>query len=137
MHIRVFHTTNLRDARFEPTKEAIEVFQYVSDCKATAQEYCEQAFTLFNVGHEPKIVGTPDTIAVAYRLRRNRSLSIGDLVAIGDGNGTYEVYELRGDTGWTRREEPELTETSIYGSTWFYAPIPTDDEVELMALRLG
>jgi hypothetical protein len=41
----------------------------------------EEAFHLFNVGDDPTF-GTPDERAVAYRARRNRSLSVGDVVQV-------------------------------------------------------
>jgi hypothetical protein len=40
-------------------------------------------FRLFNVGDDPEF-GTPDPHAIEYRSRGNRSLSVGDVVAVGD-----------------------------------------------------
>lgn len=43
---------------------------------------CEELYRLLNVGDDPEF-GEPDPRAVAYRARRNRSLSISDLVRVG------------------------------------------------------
>ena len=41
----------------------------------------ERMYHLLNVGDDPDF-GTPHPVAVAYRERQNRSLSVGDIVAI-------------------------------------------------------
>lgn len=119
--VRVFHTTDLRAAYFEPTRQAIEVFQYVSNWD-DPQDVCTEALELFNIA--------ADYVAAAYWGRRNRNFGTGDLVMVGD-----EVYECRQD-GFERREKlPELIEENRYGSTWFHGRIPTDEEVKELALR--
>lgn len=52
--------------------------RYGSDLAA-----CEDMFRLLNIGHDPDM-GTPDLRAVDYRRRGNRSLSVGDVVAVDD-----------------------------------------------------
>lgn len=45
----------------------------------------EQAFFLFNVGDDPDFTnGQPDPRAVAYRKAGHRSLSVGDMVLVGE-----------------------------------------------------
>lgn len=58
------------------------VFAYASNHTDPAAAAAE-AFHLFNVGDDPAF-GTPSDIAVAYRARGLRSLSVGDVVVAGD-----------------------------------------------------
>lgn len=45
----------------------------------------EHAFFLFNVGDDPDMTGgAPDPRAIAYRAAGHRSLSVGDLVTVGE-----------------------------------------------------
>jgi hypothetical protein len=85
--VRVYH--NL-DARFAPYRQGHRL--------ALAYE-CEQAsvlmtqapyqlFDLFNIGDDPRF-GTPDPRALAYRARGNRSLSVGDVLALTDSAGGW------------------------------------------------
>ena len=45
-------------------------------------DLCESIFRLFNVGDDPEY-GAPDEEAVTYRAQGNRSLSVGDVIQIG------------------------------------------------------
>lgn len=64
----------------------VEVFAYDSyvcpDVEAAYRE-AELAFRLFNVGDDPTF-GEPSPIALEYRALRLRSLSVGDVVVVGD-----------------------------------------------------
>lgn len=57
------------------------------------QRVLERVFHLLNVGDDPDF-GTPHPVAIAYRAKRNRSLSVGDVVMI-DGR----VFTCA-DVGW-------------------------------------
>jgi hypothetical protein len=57
------------------------------------QRVLDRVFHLFNVGDDPDF-GTPSPVAVSYRTRRNRSLSVGDVVML-DGR-SYACAE----SGW-------------------------------------
>ncbi|HEY0697395.1 MAG TPA: hypothetical protein VGD43_06255 [Micromonospora sp.] len=55
-------------------------------------------YRLFNVGHDPQF-GTPDPRAVVYRERGNRSLSVGDVVAL---NEVCSGNRIRVPAAWDR-----------------------------------
>lgn len=111
INMRVFHTNNPRDARFDPpgTHPATEVYRYTVEVSElggfglaadlddddTSNDLCvaNHAWMLFNVGDDPEF-GKPDPRAVDYRKRGNRSLSIGDVVAV---EGRF--YQVTGN-GW-------------------------------------
>jgi hypothetical protein len=65
----------------------------------------EEIFHLLNVGADPDF-GTPDERAVAYRRNRNRSLSVGDVVAI--GQRWYACARI----GWAQITEPAADDIS-------------------------
>ncbi|GAC1527411.1 MAG: hypothetical protein NVS3B1_17670 [Marmoricola sp.] len=72
----------------------------------------DRVFYLLNVGDDPEF-GTPDPQAVAYRARRNRSLSVGDVcviegVAFAVASFGFEPVTI---------DPASVTETSSYGST--------------------
>lgn len=50
----------------------------------TGTDICEEVFRLLNVGDDPTFNESgPDPRAVQYRMRGNRSLSVGDVIQIG------------------------------------------------------
>jgi hypothetical protein len=51
--------------------------------ESAALDVAEEAFHVFNVGDDPDF-GIPDGRAVSYRGACNRSLSVGDVVQVGD-----------------------------------------------------
>lgn len=87
MNITVLHNTH-EDHHFgyRPGHPLTVVAEYdtVPDTNAFVADMvaCEEAFRLFNIGDDPTF-GEPSEIAVQYRRRRNRSLSVGDVVVVG------------------------------------------------------
>ncbi len=67
------------------------------------------AFEIFNVGDDPAF-GEPDPRAVEYRKRGNRSLSVGDVVQVGD------VWLACASAGWDVIEAPEWVVMDTHGS---------------------
>lgn len=67
---------------FQPGNEIVRVASVTVQAKDVTSA-CERVFHLLNVGEDPTF-GEPDQQAIAYRARRNRSLSVGD-VLIADG----------------------------------------------------
>lgn len=71
---------------YEPGHPLLRVFRYETETETAMvpttvpTTVCEEAFRLFNVGDDPDY-GEPDSRAVEYRSRNNRSLSVGDVVA--------------------------------------------------------
>lgn len=71
----------------------------------------EDVYRLFNVGDDPEF-GVPDARALAYRARRNRSLSVGDVVYVGgEWHGCASF-------GWTRINPPtRFADAPVRGTT--------------------
>jgi len=63
----------------------VPVFEYEApgDPATDTERLLHSAFELFNVGHDPDF-GVPDPTALAYRARKLRSVSKGDVVQVGD-----------------------------------------------------
>ncbi|RAS59502.1 hypothetical protein C8D87_114114 [Lentzea atacamensis] len=80
--IRVFHNNHATASGYAPGQSVTEVFTYVED-GLDDHVLLGRAFDLFYIGHDPEF-GTPDRRAVEYRDRGNRSLAVGDVVAIDD-----------------------------------------------------
>lgn len=68
-------------------------------------------FHLLNVGDDPHF-GTPDPRAVEYRRRRNRSLSVGDVVWLQD-----TVWRACASVGWTNIDAPTVVVEETHGTT--------------------
>jgi len=118
--VRVFHNNQAREAMltgYEIGHTVTEVYTYdETDPAATADDLdvADRAFELFNIGDDPAY-GTPDPRAVEYRDRKNRSLSVGDVLAIA---GRFHACDF---TGWremgkqpTIRQQPERGTTPLY-----------------------
>ena len=73
---------------------------------------CDEMYRLLNIGDDPAF-GTPDLRAQEYRMRGNRSLSVGDLARIEDR------FYACARSGWLRLEaEPTITrEARVPGTT--------------------
>jgi hypothetical protein len=117
--VRVFHNT-ARDANDRPIAmldgyAAAHVVTCVAECTvdstgATDLAVCDEAYRLFNVGDDPEF-GTPDPEAVEYRARRNRSLSVGDVVSV---DGRHYACDPR---GWRAIDPPRVDTVTTYGTT--------------------
>lgn len=75
-------------------------------------DVCDEVFRLLNIGDDPSF-GQPDPRAQQYRMRGNRSMSVGDLTRI-DGR-----FYACTDDGWQRVwAEPTITrEARVPGTT--------------------
>lgn len=115
--VRIFHTNDFLDAclsGYRPEHTVSEVFTYdVTSPRSEAEvnALLSEAFRLFNVGDDPAF-GTPDEWAVAYRRRRNRSLSVGDVVGVGRRFYACERY------GWSVLDTaPRIEQRRSHGTT--------------------
>lgn len=75
-----------------------------------------EAWRLFNVGEDPAF-GTPSPIALEYRARRNRSLSVGDVISVTtDGETVWSAVEA---LGFSTIERPAwfARKATVYGTT--------------------
>lgn len=77
---------------------------------ADRSDVLDRMYFLFNVGDDPDF-GTPNAMAVEYRKRENRSLSIGDVVCVDD------EWFACADSGWTPVARPQITHTTLHGTT--------------------
>lgn len=84
----------------------------------TDEVLCEQVFALLNVGHHPAEVGLsagPDQRAVNYRERGNRSLMVGDAVAVTRA-GEETVYYKVAMIGFARVDTPSIVNRPGFGT---------------------
>jgi hypothetical protein len=80
---------------------------------AGPEQVAERVYHLLNVGDDPEF-GTPDPQAVAYRARRNRSLSVGDVVVLaGDVALAVDSFGFRR----VRVDREQITNVEQYGTT--------------------
>ncbi len=97
-------------------RAVVEVYAYddpdVSPA-TTDHDLAERAFHLFNVGHDSDF-GGPDHRALEYRDRGNRSLAVGDIVAI---DGRFHACE---PTGWEPIDPPRQVRSTQPGTTPLY-----------------
>lgn len=73
---------------FDPSHTFVKAISYDAELAGAVDKdklmtIAERAFFLFNVGDDPSF-GTPDELAVEYRRNGHRSLSVGDLVLVGE-----------------------------------------------------
>jgi hypothetical protein len=115
--VRIFHTNDFLDAclsGYRPEHTVSEVFTYDVASPRTETDVnalLSKAFHLFSVGDDPAH-GTPDERAVAYRRRRNRSLSVGDIVEVG---GSFYACKSR---GWSVLDTaPRIEQRRSHGTT--------------------
>jgi hypothetical protein len=80
---------------------------------------CDEVWRLLNVGHDPAR-GTVDPVAARYRQRGNRSLAVGDVIAV---DGSFYACSA---VGWQPMEElPAIVQrTDVRGT------VPLADRVE-------
>ncbi|QFZ20557.1 hypothetical protein [Saccharothrix syringae] len=126
VRIRVFHNLNDRALLVGYQEQPVtEVLAYTEPPSARSHDVdlVEAAFELCNVGDDPEF-GRPDPRAVRYRRRGNRSLSIGDVVAV-DGR-FYACQRI----GWRRITEPRQLNERRHGTTPLHhdqRPVPETD----------
>lgn len=94
---------------YQAEDPAVQVFATTVPHRADPLAVCEQMFHLLNVGDDPSF-GETDARAVAYRARRNRGLSISDLVQV-DG-----AWYACAATGFTPAEPPRIVFERVPGS---------------------
>ncbi|NUT99186.1 MAG: hypothetical protein HOY78_44995 [Saccharothrix sp.] len=126
VRIRIFH--NLSDRAMlsgylgRPVVEVL-AYQEPPALRTRDVDLVEAAFQLCNVGDDPEF-GRPDPRAIGYRRRGNRSLSIGDIVAV-DGR-FYACQRI----GWRRIAEPPQVHERRHGTTPLHddqRPVPGTD----------
>lgn len=113
--VAVYHNTN-RDAMapwrgYQPGDPLTLVACYHT-IAARARDVLDRAWFLFNVGDDPRF-GSPAPVAVAYRQRRNRSLSVGDVLAVTDGSG----FAVASPTGFDYVYPLTVTNATAHGTT--------------------
>lgn len=86
--IRIFHNQRrlAMALGYRGSDTVTEVFSTTGEPGLDPLAQCAVAFHLFNVGDDPDF-GPVDQRAVDYRARGRRSLSVGDVIAVGDQHG--------------------------------------------------
>jgi hypothetical protein len=100
---------------YKPGQPLMRVARYtVPTDEIDALTIAQAAFHTFNVGDDPEF-GAPDPKAVEYRKRKNRSLSVGDVVQVD------QTWLACASAGWSEIEAPAWVVIDTYGS----GPLPT------------
>lgn len=117
--VRVFHNNDffggLRGG-YQADHTVTEVYAYDETDLSPEDDdmvLVERAFELFNVGDDPER-GDPDTRALVYRERGNRSLSVGDVVAVD------QRFYACGSFDWRELEDLTIQQQQNDGTTPLY-----------------
>jgi hypothetical protein len=107
------HHTGMLDG-YLPGDPVVRVFTYQADPAGSPEEIAEEAFAICN-DHPPDAHG--EDLARRYYERELRSLSVGDVVAVGEAGLAV------GRTGWTLiRGGLNEVRTSVHGTRPMPAP---------------
>lgn len=105
--------------RYEPGHPMTTAFTTTINAGELADEtLCEQVFALLNVGHDPADIGSPakpDPRALDYRARGNRSLMVGDAVAVTRA-GQRTTYYAVAMVGFAPIDAPSIVDRPGYGT---------------------
>ncbi len=133
--VRVFHNNNPRDGMvfgFQPTPYQVgdteqpahtvtAVFSYTA--RPDDPHPVQFAYDLCNIGDDPFFFDPPDPRAVEYRDRANRSLSVGDVVAVHDTERGTRWYAVA-DAGFDALTQvPRIENAERHGTTPVDAPL--------------
>ncbi|GAA1624114.1 hypothetical protein GCM10009733_020950 [Nonomuraea maheshkhaliensis] len=112
--VAVWHNTTGMFAAWQPDDAMIKVFafQIPAEAARTPDRVLAETWRIFNVGD--------DELARSYRARRLRSLSVGDVVAIGELAWAYNPIGYRQVAG-----RLTVTDVGVAGSTSLNGPQPT------------
>ena len=133
--VRVFHNNNPRDGMvfgFQPTpyqvgdtKQPAHTVTEVSSYTARPDDPhpVQFAFDLCNIGDDPSFFDPPDPRAVEYRDRANRSLSVGDVVAVHDEERGARWYAVAGAGFDALAQAPLIENAEQDGTTPVDAPL--------------
>lgn len=133
--VRVFHNNNPRDGMVfgfqpatyqvgdtdQPAHTVTEVFSYTA--LPEDPHPVQFAYDLCNVGDDPAFFDPPDPRAVEYRDRANRSLSVGDVVAVHDDEGCTRWYACPSLGFDALDQAPVIENAEQHGTTPVDAPL--------------
>lgn len=107
----VFHNLDSHFMHYEPGHRLVPVFEHEFQNDHT-YDILNHLWWLLNVGDDPDL-GGPHPLATEYRARRNRSLSVGDVVKLGDDWWTVA------DFGWDPIDAPadSIVSETVHGTT--------------------
>lgn len=111
LHAIVFHNLDSRFMGYETGNRLVPVFQHGFE-NDHVFDILNHIWWLLNVGDDPDL-GGPNPLATEYRARRNRSLSVGDVVKLGD------EWWVVADFGFETIETPadSIVSETVHGTT--------------------
>ena len=121
MLIQVFHNSRRDDVGrctammdgYQAGDPLTHVFDLeLTDAEAANSYWPDRVYELLNIGDDPTF-GTPDDRAVAYRARRNRSLSVGDVLVVDGAAQAVASYSFE----LVRVDPAQLVHVLHHGTT--------------------
>ena len=113
--IRVYHNIDAAFLGYRPEQRVTPVFE-TEESAAEHEELCARMYELLNIGDDPSF-GPPDPRAVEYRARRNRSLSVGDVIEIGRTGGDVADFYSVASCGFEPIATPRIVTLGSRGTT--------------------
>jgi hypothetical protein len=129
IEIRAFHNIATQFGRplgfdgYVPGQPVVPVFA-TREPVGDLLKRCDAVFELLNIGDDPAMVQSPDPRAIEYRQRRNRSLSVGDVVSQSLGEST--AYFAVARFGFERIDPPRIVRKTVPGTTPLDESDPAD-----------
>ena len=130
MRVTLFHNVSADECGrswgafgYQPGDALVPVFDYEDDTSPNVRGALEQAWERFNVG--------TDKLAASYRARRNRSLSVGDVVLI---RGERTTWHAVASLGYDQIDAPT---TLVWASQHGTEPLPRGHGRRSYAIPLG
>lgn len=119
IHVQAFHNLAPSFGGYAPGARMVRVFAADQPTTGDVAAVCDAVFMLLNIGDDPQF-GTPDPRAVEYRARGNRSLSMGDVIALSCGPEADPDYYAISPAGFIPVGAPNIVTAACHGTT----PLP-------------
>lgn len=119
IHVQAFHNLASSFLGYHPGARVVRVFAADQPTTGDVAAVCDSVFMLLNIGDDPQY-GPPDPRAVEYRARGNRSLSIGDVIALSCGPDADPDYYAISSAGFLPVQTPNIVTVAGHCTT----PLP-------------
>lgn len=107
IHVQAFHNLSPSFLGYRPGARMARVFAADQPTTGDVAAVGDHVFMLLSIGDDPQF-GTPDPLAVEYRARGNRNLSMGDVVALSCGPDADPDYYAISSAGFIPVEVPNI-----------------------------